>query len=83
MLKIRPQSRQALEGLSMVALSRGDYSGAVQHCSALVKIARNIPKGARPTMPAGVFLVGEDDERMHMFVADCYIIQIWRIEFVS
>ena len=33
MLKIRPQSRQALEGLSAVALSRGDFSGAVQHCS--------------------------------------------------
>src|SRR6202011_5431246 len=39
MLKIRPQSRQALEGLATVALTRGDYSGAVQHCSTLVKIA--------------------------------------------
>ena len=30
--------------------------------SALVKIARNIPAGARPTMPAGVFLVGDEEE---------------------
>jgi Zn-dependent protease with chaperone function len=35
---------------------------ALDLASALVKIARNIPKGARPTMPAGVFLIGDNDE---------------------
>jgi Zn-dependent protease with chaperone function len=34
---------------------------ALDLASALVKIARNIPPGARPTMPAGVFLLGEDE----------------------
>jgi Zn-dependent protease with chaperone function len=32
---------------------------ALDLASALVKIARSIPEGARPTMPAGVFLLGE------------------------
>jgi Zn-dependent protease with chaperone function len=35
---------------------------ALDLASALVKVARNIPQGTRPTMPAGVFLVGDDDE---------------------
>ena len=35
---------------------------ALDLASALVKIARMIPPGARPTMPAGVFLLGEEDE---------------------
>jgi Zn-dependent protease with chaperone function len=34
---------------------------ALDLASALVKIARIIPEGARPTMPAGVFLFGEDE----------------------
>ncbi|HEX9424462.1 MAG TPA: M48 family metalloprotease [Pyrinomonadaceae bacterium] len=33
---------------------------ALDLASALVKIARNIPPGARPTMPAGVFLLGDE-----------------------
>lgn len=33
---------------------------ALDLASALVKIARIIPEGARPTMPAGVFLFGDD-----------------------
>jgi Zn-dependent protease with chaperone function len=33
---------------------------ALDLASALVKIARIIPLGARPTMPAGVFLLGEE-----------------------
>ncbi|HKP45192.1 MAG TPA: M56 family metallopeptidase [Pyrinomonadaceae bacterium] len=36
---------------------------ALDLASALVKIARIIPAGARPAMPAGVFLFGEDDGR--------------------
>lgn len=33
---------------------------ALDLASALVKIARKVPSGARPTMPAGVFLIGEE-----------------------
>ena len=33
---------------------------ALDLASALVKIARSIPEGARPTMPAGVFLLGSE-----------------------
>jgi len=36
---------------------------ALDLASALVKIARNIPRGARPTMPAGVFLLGDDETK--------------------
>ncbi len=35
---------------------------ALDLASALVKIARIIPLGARPTMPAGVFLLGDEGE---------------------
>jgi hypothetical protein len=36
---------------------------ALDLASALVKIARNIPHGARPTMPAGVFLLGDEEAK--------------------
>jgi Zn-dependent protease with chaperone function len=36
---------------------------ALDLASALVKIARVIPPGARPTMPAGVFLFGDDERK--------------------
>lgn len=36
---------------------------ALDLASALVKIARMIPQGARPTMPAGVFLLGDDQKK--------------------
>ena len=36
---------------------------ALDLASALVKIARVIPPGARPTMPAGVFLFGDDETK--------------------
>ena len=36
---------------------------ALDLASALVKIARNIPHGARPTMPAGVFLLGDEETK--------------------
>ena len=35
---------------------------ALDLASALVKIARIIPLGGRPTMPAGVFLLGDEEE---------------------
>jgi beta-lactamase regulating signal transducer with metallopeptidase domain len=35
---------------------------ALDLASALVKIARSIPQGTRPAMPAGVFLLGQEDE---------------------
>lgn len=36
---------------------------ALDLAAALVKIARNIPYGARPTMPAGVFLLGAEETK--------------------
>jgi Zn-dependent protease with chaperone function len=36
---------------------------ALDLASALVKIARKIPHGARPTMPAGVFLLGDEETK--------------------
>ncbi|MEP7353932.1 MAG: tetratricopeptide repeat protein [Acidobacteriota bacterium] len=38
LLKVRPQSRSALEALALLALNRGDYSAAIQQCSQLVKL---------------------------------------------
>jgi Zn-dependent protease with chaperone function len=43
------------------AARTGDEVAALDLASALVKIARLVPRGARPTMPAGAFLVGELD----------------------
>jgi Zn-dependent protease with chaperone function len=36
---------------------------ALDLAAALVKIARKIPHGARPTMPAGVFLLGDEETK--------------------
>jgi Zn-dependent protease with chaperone function len=36
---------------------------ALDLASALVKIARRVPHGARPTMPAGVFLLGDEETK--------------------
>jgi Zn-dependent protease with chaperone function len=36
---------------------------ALDLASALVKIARKIPQGGRPTMPAGVFLLGDEETK--------------------
>jgi len=36
---------------------------ALDLASALVKIARIIPLGGRPTMPAGVFLLGDEETK--------------------
>lgn len=41
--------------------ARAGKNVALDLASALVKIARIIPEGARPTMPAGVFLLGDDE----------------------
>jgi hypothetical protein len=40
-----------------------ESSGAALNlASAIVKISRMIPAGARPTLPAGAHLLGEDDD---------------------
>ncbi len=43
--------------------ARQGNSVALDLASALVKIARIVPVGARPTMPAGVFLLGDDETK--------------------
>ncbi|MDQ1707830.1 MAG: hypothetical protein QOJ88_1041 [Pyrinomonadaceae bacterium] len=43
--------------------ARQGNSVALDLASALVKIARNIPQGTRPTMPAGVFLLGDEETK--------------------
>ncbi|HEY6118497.1 MAG TPA: M48 family metalloprotease [Pyrinomonadaceae bacterium] len=53
-------SEAAEEAADEHAAQKG-FGVALDLASALVKIARNIPKGARPTMPAGVFLIGDQN----------------------
>ena len=55
----RSWSEAAEEAADESAARRG-RGLALDLASALVKIARNVPSGARPTMPAGVFLIGEE-----------------------
>ena len=43
--------------------ARQGHGVALDLASALVKIARIIPLGARPTMPAGVFLLGVEESK--------------------
>jgi Zn-dependent protease with chaperone function len=43
--------------------ARQGNGAALDLASALVKIAKNIPPGVRPTMPAGVFLLGDDEAK--------------------
>lgn len=43
--------------------ARAGKGVALDLASALVKIARRIPQGARPTMPAGVFLIGDEETK--------------------
>ena len=56
----RSWAEAAEEAADESAARRGD-GVALDLASALVKIARSIPSGARPTMPAGVFLVGDEE----------------------
>ncbi len=44
------------------AASRKDGATALDLAQALIKIARLVPKGGKPTMPAGAFLIGEGVE---------------------
>ncbi len=53
---------EAAEEAADEGAARGGLVVALDLASALVKIARNIPSGGRPTMPAGVFLVGDVEE---------------------
>jgi Zn-dependent protease with chaperone function len=66
----RAWSDAAEEAADENAARREDV--ALDLASALVKIARIIPSGARPTMPAGVFLVGEEE-------ASCIEIRVGRL----
>ena len=51
---------EAAEEAADESAARRAHDVALDLASALVKIARNIPNGARPAMPAGVFLIGEE-----------------------
>jgi Zn-dependent protease with chaperone function len=55
-------SEAAEEAADENAARRGN-AVALDLASALVKIARNIPPGARPTMPAGIFLLGDEEAK--------------------
>jgi Zn-dependent protease with chaperone function len=52
---------EAAEEAADESAARRAQDVALDLASALVKIARNIPSGARPSMPAGVFLVGDEE----------------------
>ena len=45
LLKIRPQSRQGLQGLAAAALMRGDYSAAVKNCTSLGESGSGLLRG--------------------------------------
>ncbi len=50
---------EAAEGAADEFAARASRAAALDLASALVKIARMIPVGSRPTMPAGAFLVDD------------------------
>ena len=52
---------EAAEAAADEQAAGAGHGVALDLASALVKIARIIPPGARPTMPAGVFLLGDDE----------------------
>ncbi len=58
----RAWSEASEEAADENAASQGN-AVALDLASALVKIARNIPRGARPNMPAGVFLMGDEETK--------------------
>ena len=53
--------KQASEEAADEHAARGGPSVALDLASSLVKIARMIPAGAHPAMPAGAFIVGKDE----------------------
>ena len=60
----RELDREWAQASEEAADERAAHEGrgvALDLASALVKIARIIPEGSRPAMPAGVFLFGDDD----------------------
>ena len=52
--------RKAAEAAADEYAARAGGSAALDLASALIKIARLVPKGATPLMPASVFLMGSD-----------------------
>jgi Zn-dependent protease with chaperone function len=69
-LLIIPSGRLLDKSWSEASEEAADENAALQGntvaldlASALVKIARIIPLGARPTMPAGVFLLGDEETK--------------------
>jgi Zn-dependent protease with chaperone function len=54
---------EAAEEAADEQAAQAGHGVALDLASALVKIARIIPHGARPTMPAGVFLLGDDEAK--------------------
>jgi Zn-dependent protease with chaperone function len=52
---------EASEAAADEYAAEGGRQVALNLAAALVKIARMIPKGVRPMMPAGAFLLGEDE----------------------
>ena len=53
--------KEASEEAADEHAARGGAGVALDLASSLVKIARMIPMGARPAMPAGAFIVGRDE----------------------
>ncbi|HMF55653.1 MAG TPA: M48 family metalloprotease [Pyrinomonadaceae bacterium] len=51
---------EAAEAAADEYTARAGAHVSLDLAAALIKIARLVPKGAKPTMPAGAFLVGED-----------------------
>lgn len=54
---------EASEEAADESAARAGNNLALDLASALVKIARIVPAGARPTMPAGVFLLGDKETK--------------------
>lgn len=56
--------RRAAEAAADDYAARTGGPAALDLAAALVKVARMVPEGVRPTMPAGAWLVGEDVEEI-------------------
>jgi hypothetical protein len=50
---------EASEAAADEHAARGERAAALDLASALIKIARLVPEGVKPTMPASAFLIGD------------------------